>query len=149
MRRVFQSWKQIAEYVGRTERTVQRWEQEFGFPVHRPSGRARSSVMALAQEIQEWTRGKPSLVQIRANSRVPRGIIIPHANRTFPSSNTFKCIPDFSKAKTLLDQVKLERLRQSSLVAEQKKLREDVRHLRNEQRGLLASLRRNVSKKGN
>lgn len=149
MGRIFQSWKQIAEYVGRTERTVQRWEQEFGFPVHRPSGRARSSVMALAQEIQEWTRGKPSLVQIRANSRVPRGSILPEADHTLPSSNAFHSIPGVTKAITMRDQVKAERLRQCSLVTEQKKLLEQVRHLRNEQRGLLASLQRNVSKKEN
>jgi len=44
---VLQTWKEISEYVGRTQRTVQRWEQQFGFPVHRPAGKPRSSVMAL------------------------------------------------------------------------------------------------------
>ena len=69
---VLQSWKQIANYVGRTERTVQRWEQEFGFPIRRPSGKARSAVMALVSEIEEWTRGKPSLVEIQRTGRLPR-----------------------------------------------------------------------------
>ena len=36
------SWKEIAEFVGRTERTVQRWEKLYGLPVHRPAGRERS-----------------------------------------------------------------------------------------------------------
>lgn len=62
---VLQSWKQIANYVGRTERTVQRWEREFGFPIRRPSGKARSAVMALVSEIEEWTRGRPSLIEIQ------------------------------------------------------------------------------------
>src|SRR5215467_13148934 len=69
---VLQSWKQIANYIGRTERTLQRWEREFGFPIHRPSGKARSAVMALASEIQRWTRGKPSLVEIRRSERLAR-----------------------------------------------------------------------------
>ena len=42
------SWKEIAEFVGRTERTVQRWEKLYGLPVHRPAGRERSAVIALA-----------------------------------------------------------------------------------------------------
>ena len=69
---MLQSWKEISKFVGRTERTIQRWEQEFGFPVHRPSGKSRSAVMALTQEIQEWTRGKPSLVLIRRTPRLER-----------------------------------------------------------------------------
>ena len=32
------SWKAIAEYLQRTERTVRRWEQELGLPVRRVSG---------------------------------------------------------------------------------------------------------------
>lgn len=69
---VLQSWKQIANYVGRTERTVQRWEREFGFPIRRPSGKTRSAVMALVSEIEEWTRGKPSLIEIQQTERLRR-----------------------------------------------------------------------------
>ena len=49
------SWKEIAEFVGRTERTVQRWEKLYGLPVHRPAGRERSAVIALASEIEAWS----------------------------------------------------------------------------------------------
>jgi predicted DNA-binding transcriptional regulator AlpA len=48
------SWKEIAAYVGRGVRTVQRWEQELQFPVRRPRGRKRSAVIALSHEIDEW-----------------------------------------------------------------------------------------------
>src|ERR1700739_2839161 len=51
------SWKEIARYVGRSERTVQRWEKQFGFPVRRPAGRARSAVIAMPSEIQRWSTG--------------------------------------------------------------------------------------------
>jgi CheY-like chemotaxis protein len=50
------SWKEIAGYVGRSERTVQRWEKQFGFPVRRPAGKSRSAVIALPSEIQGWSR---------------------------------------------------------------------------------------------
>jgi CheY-like chemotaxis protein len=49
------SWKEIARYVGRSERTVQRWEKQFGFPVRRPAGRARSAVIAIPSEIRCWS----------------------------------------------------------------------------------------------
>ena len=60
------SWKEIAEFVGRTERTVQRWEKLYGLPVHRPAGRERSAVIALASEIEAWSartsaRGMPAI----------------------------------------------------------------------------------------
>ena len=64
------SWKEIAEFVGRTERTVQRWEKLYGLPVHRPAGRERSAVIALASEIEAWSartsaRGMPVIASAR------------------------------------------------------------------------------------
>lgn len=48
------SWKEIASYMGRTVRTVIRWEQEGGLPVHRvPVGR-RQAIFAYPREIDEW-----------------------------------------------------------------------------------------------
>lgn len=54
------SWKEIAVYMGRSERTVQRWEKRFGLPVRRPAGRSRSAVIALPSEIQAWFRAAPA-----------------------------------------------------------------------------------------
>lgn len=53
-------WKAIAEYLGRGVRTVQRWEAEYGLPVRRPAGRARSAVMARREEIDEWLSSRPT-----------------------------------------------------------------------------------------
>jgi hypothetical protein len=47
------SWKQIAGYLNRCVRTVQRWES-YGLPVHRPMEHSRSSVYALVSEIDAW-----------------------------------------------------------------------------------------------
>src|SRR5581483_7472346 len=55
---ILSGWKQIASYLRQGVRTVQRWE-EFGLPVHRPQGRGQSSVIAITEEIDEWTRHTP------------------------------------------------------------------------------------------
>ena len=48
------SWKAIAGYLNRTERTVRRWEQELRLPVRRvPGGRGRS-VFAYKFELDRW-----------------------------------------------------------------------------------------------
>jgi len=54
---VLSSWKEIAAYVGKGVRTVQRWERNLGFPVRRPSARSRNVVVALPAEIDEWIAG--------------------------------------------------------------------------------------------
>ena len=51
------SWKEIAAYLGRAERTVKRWEAERGMPVHRVPGSERGAVFAYDGELQEWLRG--------------------------------------------------------------------------------------------
>lgn len=56
---ILNSWKEISAYVGRGVRTVQRYEVEFGFPIHRPARKNRSSVMAFAEEIDLWLSNTP------------------------------------------------------------------------------------------
>jgi len=52
---VLTSWKEIASYIGRGVRTVQRWERQLGLPVRR---KARcSTVTALSSEIDAWIAG--------------------------------------------------------------------------------------------
>jgi len=48
------SWKEIASYLGKGVRTVQRWEQQFGLPVRRPNERIKGIVRATRQELDEW-----------------------------------------------------------------------------------------------
>jgi len=47
-------WKEIAAYVGRSVRTVQRWEKDFGLPVRRFGLSRPESVFALPREIDAW-----------------------------------------------------------------------------------------------
>lgn len=53
---VLNSWKEIAAYLGRGVRTVQRWENELGLPVRRPRAKHRSAVIALKPEIDNWLK---------------------------------------------------------------------------------------------
>ena len=48
------SWKEIAAYLKRGTRTVQRWEREQGLPVHRLGGRKQGSVFAYKPELDGW-----------------------------------------------------------------------------------------------
>ena len=52
------SWKEIAAFFGRAERTVKRWETERGLPVHRVPGSGRSSVFAYSNELADWLKGR-------------------------------------------------------------------------------------------
>ena len=47
------SWKEIAAYFGRDERTVKRWEKERGLPIRRLPG-ARGGVYAFADDLAHW-----------------------------------------------------------------------------------------------
>lgn len=58
-RKILNSWKEIASYMGRGVRTVQRWERHFHLPVHRPSGQPRSAVLAFSDEIACWLSTTP------------------------------------------------------------------------------------------
>ena len=56
---VLNSWKEIATYLGRGVRTVQRWEAELQLPIHRPRGKNRSAVLAFRAELNEWLSRTP------------------------------------------------------------------------------------------
>lgn len=49
------SWKEIAAYLGKVERTVKRWESVRSLPVHRPPG-GRASVYAFTGELDQWLK---------------------------------------------------------------------------------------------
>ncbi|MGA8502814.1 MAG: tetratricopeptide repeat protein [Candidatus Sulfotelmatobacter sp.] len=48
------SWKEIAAFFDRDERTVKRWEKERALPVYRVPGSVRGGVFAYADELAEW-----------------------------------------------------------------------------------------------
>jgi len=52
------SWKEIAAYLNRNVRTVQRWEKCEGLPVHRHVHEKGSSVSARKREIDAWQKNR-------------------------------------------------------------------------------------------
>jgi TolB-like protein/Flp pilus assembly protein TadD len=50
------SWGEIASYLGREVRTVQRWERTEGLPVHRHEHKKKSTVYAYSRELDDWIK---------------------------------------------------------------------------------------------
>jgi Tol biopolymer transport system component len=83
LERRLDSWKEIAAYLGRGVRTVQRWEREEGLPVHRLGHDKRGSVYATREELAAWwesrrltlgtqTAGAPDGAAVPAGPRLER-----------------------------------------------------------------------------
>ncbi len=68
-RRVLESWKAIAAYLGRTEKTCRKWEHELGLPVHRLDESTKAHVFAYADEIDLWKAEKFGRAKARKTVR--------------------------------------------------------------------------------
>jgi hypothetical protein len=68
------SWKEIANYLKRDVRTVQRWEHEKELPVRRVPGGKRHAVFAQVEEIEAWLKGHGGVSNLDAAA--PR--VVPH-----------------------------------------------------------------------
>jgi hypothetical protein len=58
-------WKEIANYLGKGVRTVQRYERELGFPARRPAGKSHAAVIATKAEVDAWVAASPIREQFR------------------------------------------------------------------------------------
>ena len=56
MAAVLGSWKEIATFLGKGVRTVQRWERDLSLPIHRPPGRGQGVVIAFPGELTDWAK---------------------------------------------------------------------------------------------
>jgi predicted DNA-binding transcriptional regulator AlpA len=57
------SWKEIAAYLGRSQKTVQRWEETQELPVHRLLHEKRGSVYAYTSELDAWREARKSATE--------------------------------------------------------------------------------------
>ena len=53
-----ESWKQIAAHLNKSERTVRRWHETEGLPVHKHKHQQKGSVWAYPDELQQWLAGR-------------------------------------------------------------------------------------------
>jgi PAS domain-containing protein len=51
---MLRSWKDISNYVGACVKTVQRWEENYNFPIRRLERSKGASVFALKAEVDSW-----------------------------------------------------------------------------------------------
>jgi hypothetical protein len=58
------SWKEIAAFLRRTVRTVQRWEKSAGLPVHRGGPGQRHPVVASKREVSDWWQRRGSALPL-------------------------------------------------------------------------------------
>jgi hypothetical protein len=65
-----ESWKAIAAFFSVSVRTVQKWEQELGLPVHRMPG-AKGRVYAYAAELRDWKAGQRTELPIALGPDLP------------------------------------------------------------------------------
>jgi len=56
---ILSGWKEIAKYLGKGVRTVQRYERRLGLPVRRPAGKPWAAVIATVAELDAWVSASP------------------------------------------------------------------------------------------
>jgi hypothetical protein len=91
---VLNSWKEIATYLDRGIRTVQRWEAELGLPVRRPRGKRRSAVIAMRADLDAWLKACPLSVRENYAVRSNGSAHLKNGNRMrdgSPSDLVLKC----------------------------------------------------------
>jgi TolB-like protein/Flp pilus assembly protein TadD len=87
------SWKEIAAFLKRGVRTVQRWEQTEGLPVHRHQHAKLGSVYALRSEVAAWWESRGTQLQPAAAGRDAKA----------PAPGVAgKCQPEKSRSKLLV-----------------------------------------------
>jgi Tol biopolymer transport system component len=83
------SWKEIAAYLGRGIRTVQRWEREEGLPVHRLAHEKRGSIYARREELAAWWESRRLTVADASTAEVAGTPAAPRLERvTWTSAMT-------------------------------------------------------------
>ena len=88
------SWKEIAVYLRRGERTVQRWEREQGLPVHRLVHDKLGSVYAYKSELDAWWSTRGTALANAAPSpaeSTPSLAVLPFADLTREKDQVYFC----------------------------------------------------------
>jgi hypothetical protein len=79
---ILNSWKEIATYLGRGVRTVQRWQSELQLPVHRTRRSPRSPVFAYKVELDIWLHRNAKRDMTNTRSREPGSSAAERAQRS-------------------------------------------------------------------
>ena len=87
-------WKEIAAYLKRGARTVQRWEREEGLPVHRLKHEKLGSVYAFKSELDRWWSARGTEISETPQSQVrgvPTVAVLPFADMSQEKDQAYFC----------------------------------------------------------
>ena len=84
------SWKQIATYLRRGARTLQRWERDEGLPVHRLQHGTLGSVYAYTAELDRWWAER-SLQRSPELAAEPSVAVLPFADMSRARDQAYFC----------------------------------------------------------
>ncbi len=97
------SWKEIAAYVNRDVKTVQRWEKREAMPVHRHLHDRMGSVYAFRTELDAWTRSRSLRVaQEDGNDSTPPPPVPQQSPATSASRTRWRFVPPLAVAAAAL-----------------------------------------------
>lgn len=88
------SWKEIAAYLNRGTRTVQRWEREAGLPVHRLQHDKLGSVYAYKSEVDAWWLSRRSTLENEPTAELTNGpsiAVLPFADMSREKDQQYFC----------------------------------------------------------
>jgi hypothetical protein len=73
---IVSGWKEIANYLRKGVRTVQRYERALALPVRRPAGKANGAVIATKAELDAWVTTSPLREAFRPHPAVKNAVVL-------------------------------------------------------------------------
>ena len=122
--RILTGWKEIANYLHRGVRTVQRYERERALPNHRPAGKVLAGVVAIQTELDNWVTTSAK----RKDSRPNRWSLNAQTNRLRANFLQIDCETALTFSSIALETRNEERRKSATQAA--RKAYDTIMHLR-------------------
>ena len=103
--RRLESWKEIAAYLNRTIRTVQRWEREQGLPIHRLHHNRLGSVYAYVHELDQWWEQRRTTLDDDAENNASEPAVLTAQRDNVPSGIRARALTPFAVLAVLISAV--------------------------------------------
>jgi len=125
------SWKEIAAYLHRGARTVQRWEREAGLPVHRLQHEKLGSVYAWPAELDAWwkRRGSEPGAPSSPAPAAPCIAVLPFADISQEQDQQYFCEGIAEEIRSRLAQIKALRVASRTAAFQARALTSDLKDL--------------------